>query len=103
MIQTRFRVGQIIHHKKFGYRGVIIGVDETFSGSQDWYEKVARSRPPKDRPWYHVLVNKSDQETYVAERHLELAVDDHPIIHPLVSIYFDEIDNGTYVTNRVWN
>jgi heat shock protein HspQ len=31
---------------------------------------VARSRPPKEKPWYHV--KKADgNQTYVAERNLE--------------------------------
>jgi len=103
MQESRFKVGQIVHHQKFGYRGVVIGIDETFSGTNEWYERVARSHPPRDRPWYHILVNQSDQETYVAERHLELDPTCHPIVHPLVSIYFDEMNEGTYVTNRIWN
>ena len=28
MQESRFKVGQIVHHQKFGYRGVVIGIDE---------------------------------------------------------------------------
>ena len=35
----------------------MFGVDGEFAGSDEWYEEVARSRPPKDQPWYHVLVD----------------------------------------------
>ena len=38
--------------------------------SDEWYEEVARSRPPKDAPWYHVLVEDSDSPRYVAEKNL---------------------------------
>ena len=41
-----------------------------FLGSEVWYEEVARSRPPKDQPWYHVLVNDAIHQTYVSERNL---------------------------------
>ena len=50
---ARFYVGQIVHHLRFDYRGVVFDVDPTFQGTDDWYEAVARSRPPKDR---HPLV-----------------------------------------------
>ena len=68
---AKFEVGQIVHHLKFGYRGVVFDVDPYFQGTDEWYEQVARSRPPKDRPWYHVLVHDAAHTTYVAERHLE--------------------------------
>ncbi|MGB6852213.1 MAG: hemimethylated DNA-binding YccV-like domain-containing protein, partial [Thermoanaerobaculia bacterium] len=31
-IEVQFFVGQIVHHKKFDYRGVIFDVDATFQG-----------------------------------------------------------------------
>ena len=68
---ARFFVGQVVHHHRFDYRGVVYDVDATFQGSDEWYDAVARSRPPKDHPWYHVLVDLGGQTTYVAERHLE--------------------------------
>ena len=68
---AKFEVGQVVHHLKFGYRGVVFDVDPCFQGTEAWYEQVARSRPPKDKPWYHVLVHDATHTTYVAERHLE--------------------------------
>ncbi|MGI9303895.1 MAG: heat shock protein HspQ, partial [Gammaproteobacteria bacterium] len=49
-----FSVGQIVHHKLFDYRGVIYDVDPHFQGTDEWYEEVAKSRPPRNKPWYHV-------------------------------------------------
>ena len=49
----QFSIGQIIHHLKFNYRGVIIDVDASFESSEEWYEMMAKSNPPKDKPWYH--------------------------------------------------
>ena len=94
--QPLFFIGQLIHHRKFDYRGVIIDVDACFEGSEEWYQQVALSRPPKDRPWYHVLVHNSDQFTYVAERHLEPDSSKEPVNHPAVELYFDDLDNGVY-------
>ena len=68
--EAKFGIGDVIHHLNFDYRGVIADVDACFEASDDWYEQVALSRPPKERPWYHVLVDGADHTTYVAERHL---------------------------------
>ena len=70
MKQAKFSIGQCVHHRLFDYRGVVVDVDPEFQGTDDWYETVARSQPPKDKPWYHVLVHNADNETYVAERNL---------------------------------
>jgi heat shock protein HspQ len=69
--KARFAVGDLIHHRLFDYRGVIVDVDPGFQASDEWYEAVAKSRPPKDKPWYHVLVHEAAHTTYVAERNLE--------------------------------
>ncbi|MDX1649859.1 MAG: heat shock protein HspQ, partial [Myxococcota bacterium] len=87
-------------HRRFGYRGVIADVDPVFALSEAWYEEMARSRPPKDRPWYHVLVDGSDQVTYVAERHLEPDGSDEPVQHPLLETFFSELEEGRYRTRR---
>ncbi|ADC71731.1 MULTISPECIES: heat shock protein HspQ [unclassified Thioalkalivibrio] len=93
---TRFTVGELVHHTKFGYRGVIVEVDPVYSGSDEWYETVARSRPPKDRPWYHVLVDGYSHSTYVAERHLEPDTSGQQIDHPALGQFFDHFLNGRY-------
>ena len=97
--QPLFFIGQVVHHIKFDYRGVIIDVDAEFAGTEEWYQQVARSRPPKDRPWYHVLVHDSNQMTYVAERHLEQDSSGRPIDHPAVDLYFDGFENGVYISS----
>ena len=98
-IKPLFFIGQLVHHKKFDYRGVIVDVDAEFEGSEEWYQQVALSRPPKDKPWYHVLVDNSNQLTYVAERHLEQDDSSEPISHPAVDMYFEDFVNGVYVTS----
>jgi len=92
-----FSVGQVIRHQRFGYRGVVVDVDPVFAGSDEWYDTVARSRPPRDAPWYHVLVHDASHMTYVAERHLEADDADAPIRHPLLREFFDAREDGRYV------
>ena len=93
---ARFYVGQPVHHRLFDYRGVVADADATFQGSDDWYETMARSKPPKDRPWYHVLVHDAEHTTYVAERNLEPDLTGEPIRHPDLGRYFDERRDGLY-------
>ena len=94
---ARFDIGDIIHHRRFDYRGVIIDIDARFSLSDEWYQTVARSRPPKDQPWYHVLVDGGSNTTYVAERHLQADASAAPIEHPLVAEIFNGLVDGRYV------
>lgn len=100
---AKFTIGQVIHHKKFDYRGVILDVDPVYTGTDEWYKKVAVSRPPKDKPWYYVLVEGSDQQRYVAERHLEQDHTGEPVNHPMVEKLFSEFDNGMYTNKDTMN
>ena len=93
-----FSPGQLIHHRLFDYRGVIVDVDATCQASDEWYEQVARSRPPRDQPWYHVLVHGATHMTYVAQRNLEPDESGQPIAHPLVDHFFSVFREGRYET-----
>ncbi len=67
----KFEIGQIIHHMKYGYIGVIVEIDSHCRAPESWYKKN-KTQPNRNQPWYHVLVHKSDHGTYVAEENLEL-------------------------------
>lgn len=94
---ARFSVGQIVRHKLFNYRGVVVDVDSRFAGSEEWYEKMAPSRPPKNKPWYKVLMHSTDNHTYVAERNLEPDESGDPIAHPDLDAYFIGLGEAGYV------
>lgn len=96
MSDPHYQIGELIEHQRFHYRGVIFAVDQEFSLSEEWYDTVALSRPPKDRPWYHVLVDNSLQTTYVAERHLMCSQDLSQINHPLLGQHFNHFNRGRY-------
>lgn len=96
MHESLFGIGDIVRHRLFDYRGVIYDVDAVFEGDDDWYARVAKTRPPKDRPWYHVLVDGQAVTTYVAERNLEADPNPKPIQHPLVERFFCTYDGGRY-------
>jgi heat shock protein HspQ len=93
---AKFGIGQVVSHRRFEYRGVIVDVDASYLGTEEWYHEVARSHPPRDRPWYHVLVHEAEHATYVAERHLALEERPEAIRHPLLEDYFDAFEAGRY-------
>jgi len=98
--EAEFEIGQLVHHKLFDYRGVVFDADPVFQGSEEWYEAMARSRPPKDRPWYHVLVDGAGHTTYVAERNLEADATGKPIDHPALAELFAGLEGGRYRPRR---
>ena len=100
LAEAKYGLGQLITHNLFNYRGVIVDIDPFFLGSDAWYEEVAITRPPKDIPWYKVLVNDSQHETYVAEQNLQVDLSEEGINHPLINSYFDEFDNGLYINSK---
>lgn len=103
MSQALFYPGQVVHHRLFDYRGVVTDVDPVFLGSDEWYETMAQSRPPKDKPWYHVLVHGRTHQTYVAEQNLEPDESGEPIRHPGVKEHFREFEDGRYIPVRQGN
>ena len=98
--KVKYSPGQLVHHKRFDYRGVVADVDPVFQGTDEWYQQVARSRPPKDQPWYRVLVHDKAVETYVAERHLEEDMSGEPVNHPYVQQLFSGLQDGHYVKSK---
>ena len=101
--RVKFSIGQVIHHRLFDYRGVIVDVDPEFSGTEEWCEQVALSKPPKDKPWYHVLVDGATHQTYVAERNLEPDDSGKPVKHPLINEFFRGFKEGSYNTKDIFN
>ena len=93
---AKFFPGQQVEHLLFHYRGVVIDVDPVFLGSDAWYEQMARTRPPREAPWYHVLVHGEEHTTYVAERNLTAYAGLDRIDHPLLEDYFDGFRDGVY-------
>lgn len=91
-----FNIGQVIQHRNFNYRGVIVDVDASFQGTDEWYKENARSYPPKDSPWYHILVDDENVVTYVAEKNIEVDDESVPIEHPMVDEIFSGYDSGKY-------
>ncbi len=101
--EAHFAIGQTIRHLLFHYRGVIFDVDPVFLGDDEWYDQVARTRPPKNQPWYRVLVHGSDRLTYVAQRNLAPDSSGEPVVHPLTKQFFAAFRDGAYIPRQRTN
>ena len=97
-MNVKFFIGQQVEHKRFSYRGLIYDVDSEFCGTEEWYRQMATSAPPKNEPWYHVLVHGADHTTYVAERNLAPHTGKAFIDHPLLPNFFNGFSDGVYAS-----
>ena len=92
--KAKFSVGQLVKHRNYNYRGVVLIVNETYKASEDWYKKFGKPCP-RNKPWYHVLIEGSDSSNYVAECYLKPDDELTPIDHPLLKHFF-KFNKGKY-------
>lgn len=98
----RFEIGTLIQHRRYGYRGVVVAVDETCRADEAWYKKN-QTQPERDQPWHHVLVHGSPSVTYAAGQNLMTDSELAEIHHPLLAEFFSSFDGDKYVRNeRPW-
>ena len=97
LLESPVRVarGELVRHRRYGYRGVVVAFDLQCEAPDDWY-KQNRTQPKKNQPWYHVLVDGQEHTTYVAERHLAGEPVPAPIRHPLLDRYFTGFNGSAY-------
>ena len=98
--QPKFEIGQLVHHKRYDYRGVVFAYDEECTADDGWYQNN-QTQPKRDQPWYHVLVHMGQHTTYVAESNLEPDVSAEQIVHPLVGRFFKSFLDGKYSTESL--
>jgi heat shock protein HspQ len=101
--RAEFYIGQIIRHTGSNRRGVIVDIDPVFSAPDEFYQAVLPANPPKDKPWYHVLVDDAETQVYVAEQYLCADESEEPISHPYVDMFFSGFDRDHYVSRRSIN
>lgn len=97
--QAKFRIGQVVRHRIYPFRGVIFDVDPTFSNTEEWWEAIPEEvRPRKDQPFYHLYAENdtSYYTAYVSEQNLLPDESGDPVDHPEVLEEFGELDGGQY-------
>ncbi len=88
---AKFRIGQVVRHRIFPFRGVIFDVDPEFANSEEWYQAIpVEVRPRKDQPFYHLLAENDETEyvAYVSEQNLLADDSGKPVRHPQVAEMF---------------
>jgi heat shock protein HspQ len=97
---AKFRIGQVVKHRLFPFRGVVFDVDPEFSNTEEWYEAIPEEiRPNKDQPFYHLLAENAEAYyvAYVSEQNLVIDDSGEPVEHPQVGELFDALQDGIYL------
>ncbi|MDI7863187.1 heat shock protein HspQ [Rhizobiaceae bacterium n13] len=94
MIQrnAKFRIGEVVRHKVFPFRGVIFDVDPEFANTEEWWNSIPiEVRPSKDQPFYHLLAENDETEyvAYVSEQNLVTDDSEVPLRNPQIAQIFD--------------
>jgi heat shock protein HspQ len=96
---AKFRIGQVVRHRLYRFRGIIFDIDPVFSNTEEWYQSIpAERRPRKDQPFYHLFAENSDTEyvAYVSEQNLVPDTSGEPVRHPQVAEVFVKDEKGSY-------
>lgn len=96
---AKFRIGDVVRHRVYPFRGVIYDVDHTFSNTEEWWESIPEDvRPERDQPFYHLFAENSESEyvAYVSEQNLLPDTSGDPVRHPQVREMFERLSDGTY-------
>ncbi len=91
----RFRIGDLICHTRYRYRGVIVGSDPVCVADEKWYQHN-QTQPDRDQPWYHVLVHGARHSTYAAQANLDVDLGAEQVVHPMTRVFFGHFSAGRY-------
>jgi heat shock protein HspQ len=96
---TQFTIGQVVRHRVYPFRGVIVDVDAEFDNTDEWWESIPEeARPRKDQPFYHLLAENEETSyvAYVSEQNLLIDESGQPVNHPEVAEVFGEFLGNSY-------
>ena len=96
----RFSPGDLVRHRRYNYRGVVVAYDPRCMASDAWYQ-ANQTQPDRNQPWYHVLVHESDSVTYPAENSLAPDPSGEPVSHPLLEQFFSGFAKGRHQRNHL--
>ena len=97
--QAKYRIGQVVRHRVFPFRGVVFDIDPSFNNTEEWYLSIPEEiRPTKDQPFYHLLAENAESEyiAYVSEQNLLPDTSGEPVRHPQVAEVFERDRDGGY-------
>ena len=102
-----FNIGDIVKHRIYPFRGVIIDVDPEFSNTEEWYQSIpAEIRPSRKQPYYHLMAENTETfyTAYVSQQNLINDGENGPLEHTDLEEMFSGMDKGKYhLRNEVRN
>ena len=96
---AKFKIGAVVKHRLFPFRGVVFDIDPVFANTEEWYQAIpAEIRPRKDQPFYHLFAENAETEyvAYVSEQNLLPDESGEPVRHPQVREVFARARDGSY-------
>ena len=97
--QAKFKIGQVVRHRIYPFKGVVFDVDPEFDNTDEWYDAIPEEvRPRKDQPFYHLFAENEETEyvAYVSEQNLVATKPKEPLRHPQIDEMFTINSNGDY-------
>ena len=102
-----FNIGDIVKHRIYPFRGVIVDVDPEFSNTEEWYQSIpSEIRPSRQQPYYHLMAENTETfyTAYVSQQNLVGDGENGPLEHPDLEEIFSGMDHGKYhLRNEVRN
>ena len=102
-----FNIGDIVKHRVYPFRGVIVDVDPEFSNTEEWYQSIpAEIRPSRKQPYYHLMAENTETfyTAYVSQQNLVGDGENGPLEHPDLEEIFSGMNHGKYqLRNEVRN
>ena len=97
---AKFNIGDLVVHKRQGYRAVVIDVDPLFQASGRYNPQASKRSFSIRNPWYRLLVDDSSQMTYVEECLLAFDINQHSIENPKIEHYLEKRRGGYHSISR---
>ena len=97
---AKFNIGDLVVHKRQGYRAVVIDVDPLFQASGRYNPQACKRDFSQRNPWYRLLVDDSNQMTYVEECLLAFDASRQSIDNPQLPCYLEERLGSYYRITR---
>jgi heat shock protein HspQ len=98
--RAKFRLGQVVRHRHYPFRGVVFDVDPEFANTEEWWLSIpADRRPRKDQPYYHLFAENEESTyiAYVSEQNLLADETGDPVAHPQIGELFTALRGSAYL------
>ena len=98
-----FRIGDVVRHKYFPFRGIVFDVDPEFANTEEWWQAIPEEiRPAKEQPFYHLFAENDDNAyvAYVSQQNLLADGAAGPVGHPDIAQMFEGFAEGRYRMRR---